>query len=180
MHCILGPLLTVFLLCTALSTQAQGGIRLVLFNAEPVVEGFGISAHYGMGYDHDLNERLSYALLARFDIETDSYAFNYRSAYHFSDNDRGSFYMGPSVGVRKFTEDGGPLLIPIGLQVGVRGGLERFFADVYAGFRYNIGSGKPIPEPGSPQGLSAVPVAYVLGLDIGWGWAGSSKKGNYR
>ena len=64
--------------------------------------------------------------MARIDLDNNSIVVNYRSAYHFSDNDRGSFYFGPSVGVRKFSEDGAPLLIPVGLRMGVRGGLARF------------------------------------------------------
>jgi hypothetical protein len=166
-----------FLLCVAASTLvAQGGVRAIVYDFENLTEGNSISQQYGIGYDHDLNERLSTALAAR--MGPNSYMFNYRSAYHFSDNDRGSFYMGPSVGVRKFRDDG-PLLVPVGMQVGVRGGLERFYADLYAGFRYNIGNGQATSEPGVPE-ISVVPVGYYFGLGLGWGWAGGGKKGTYR
>lgn len=37
--------------------------------------------------------------------------------------------------------DGSGTLIPIGMRMGVRGGLEGFYADLYIGGHYNVGGG---------------------------------------
>ncbi|MCB0769736.1 MAG: hypothetical protein KDC00_04950 [Flavobacteriales bacterium] len=166
--------------CVVTLACAQGGIRLIVYNYEPLFEGGSLAAHYGIGYDHDLNERVSSAWTARLDPGNDSYVLNYRSAYHFSDNDRGSFYFGPSVGVRRFTVEGSPTLMPVGLRAGVRGGLERFYADLYAGFQYNAGSGKSFSETGQYAGVDLRAATYTIGLDFGWGWARNTRKGAQR
>ena len=59
---LLRSAIAVFLLCAMHAVHAQGGLRLVLYNFEPVLEKDGLSPHYGIGYDHDLNERMSSAL----------------------------------------------------------------------------------------------------------------------
>ena len=172
-------LFAALLVCAVASVYAQGGMRLIVYNYEPVFEDAGLVAHYGIGYDHDLNERVSSAFSFRLAPEIDSYVVNYRSAYHFSDNDRGSFYFGPTVGVRTFTGGDGPTLVPIGLRMGIRGGLERFFADVYAGFQYNAGAGKPVSDADGAD-VSANAATYVIGFDVGWGWAKKTPKGSYK
>jgi hypothetical protein len=63
--------------------------------------------------------------------------------------------------------------------MGIRGGLERFFADVYAGFQYNAGAGKPVSDADGAD-VSANAATYVIGFDVGWGWAKKTPKGAYK
>ena len=147
----------------------QGGIRLILWNYEPLDRGaFSGADHYGIGYDHDLTERTSMAVQARINSGADTWVVNYRSAFHLADNSGPSTYLGPMIGLRRVNLSTDPqTLIPIGFRVGVRGGLERFFADLHAGFVLNMGAGNVKPEAGYP----AIPGAtYCVGLDLGWGW----------
>jgi hypothetical protein len=54
--------------------------------------------------------------------------------------------------------------IPIGLRLGVRGGLQGFFGEVYAHIGYAIGSGAVLPE------LNTTPLFMSVGVGLGGGW----------
>ncbi|MBK7483178.1 MAG: hypothetical protein IPI72_10650 [Flavobacteriales bacterium] len=72
----------------------------MLWNYEPVLKygsGVELDTHLGLGYDHDLEKRLSYGVQLRYALESGSFVLTYHSAFHFSDNDNGSFYLGPIV-----------------------------------------------------------------------------------
>ncbi len=151
--------------------QAQGGIRVIPWSYEPLVEGGSIEAHFGLGYDQDLNERLSLLLTARLTVDA-GWVVNYRSAFHFSDNGSSSFYMGPTIGVRSVGDTDRATIFPAGLRFGLRGGLERFYADLYAGVHVNLGANRTVmlAYDNWPQDLRTT--SFCFGLDLGWGWAG--------
>lgn len=100
--------------------QAQGGIRVTPWNYEPLFEGpSGWAAQYGIGYDRDLNEGLS--LNVGFLLVSEGgWMATYRSAFHVSDNDASSFYLGPTVALRSVAEHGGEMVFPVGMRFGVR------------------------------------------------------------
>jgi hypothetical protein len=165
------PLFLLLLLSMATAAWAQGGIRVIVYNFEQVMDGGDLEQHFGLGYDQDLDERLSLNFSAR--ISDDTWAMNYRTAYHFSDVESTSFYFGPTVGVRSIssTRDN-LLLVPVGLRMGVRGGLAKFYMDAYAGIGYNIGSGKPLTEGARNYAIQA---PFCFGVDFGWGWEGDPR-----
>lgn len=148
--------------------QAQGGVRLIFWDYVSMGERNWANG-FGVGYDHDMNERLSLGVQARALAGNGAkWSFDYRSAYHFSDNDAGSFYLGPQVSVMSYeTADGNKTLIPLGMRCGVRGGLERFYADLFAAVHYAAGANDLVDtEMGRP--LKAA--SFSLGLHMGWGW----------
>jgi hypothetical protein len=154
---------------------AQGGIRVPTYNAEMM--GKELRLPLGIGFDHDLNERMSILLTARaiFGGFKEEFSVDYRSAYHFADNSSSSFYMGPVIGVRKTLGQGGALTLPMGLRMGVRGGLDRWYGDLYAGFQYRpFLSGTYIQSDNYSwqREVRRLPVGLYAGLDIGFGWEG--------
>ncbi|MEX1133087.1 MAG: hypothetical protein WEC15_07690 [Flavobacteriales bacterium] len=155
------------LLCAGTS-HAQGGIRAIFFNVEPVSTGINTDfVHYGLGYDHDLNDRLAMGVQMRYSAGATSWVMTYHSHYHFSDNESSSFYMGPNIGFRSV--DGSATLIPIGMRMGVRGGLEGFYADLYVGGHYNVGGGgRAVVEEVGATDLRTL--SFCGGIDIGIGW----------
>lgn len=157
------------LVSLCISAQGQGGIRAIIWNGEPILAGTNPDMlHYGLGFDHDLNDRQSMNVSAR--ISRTGWVVSYMSAFHFSDNQSSSFYMGPTLGLRQITTGDGATRIPVGLRVGVRGGLERFYADLYAGYRVDvIGKDVVIGENAMPMDIRRS--SFMVGLDLGWGWA---------
>jgi hypothetical protein len=164
----------ILLLLWGGNANAQAGIRGIFWNIEPITARLGEDAfNYGIGYDHDMNDRLSLGLSLRVIPSIQGWVVNYRSAYHFSDNESGSFYMGPTIGLRSLGTYGTQL--PVGMRMGVRGGLERFYADLYIGGLYIIGGSSPI---GGSESVGAVDLrtgTVWVGLDLGWGWTGKMK-----
>ncbi|MBL0045386.1 MAG: hypothetical protein IPP33_13645 [Flavobacteriales bacterium] len=108
----------------------SSGIRFIFPEFTKVYSGKSMwkSYQFGMGYDHDFNDRISMGLDAVIDlgrvtesdsrpfevpyagltaeyISTDRFiAFTYRTAYSFSDNSEASLYVGSYFGVRAFTQ----------------------------------------------------------------------------
>lgn len=160
----------VLLLMTAGTSFAQGGIRWILLNYEPVFKGMeGDMVHMGLGYDHDVNERLSYGIDLRHSFDSESWVGTYRSRFHFSDAGSTSVYFGPSIGVRSIAARRSKVLVPLGLRLGLRGGLENFFGDIYAGVIYNAGHKGDVLF--AEDFIYTIrPVTFSVGLDIGWGW----------
>ncbi|HRH68064.1 MAG TPA: hypothetical protein PLB89_01025 [Flavobacteriales bacterium] len=99
---MLEAICTTAMLLSCTGSCAQGGVRLILWNYEPIysTQGYGDVQHIGVGYDQDLNERLSFGVQGRTTFDGHSWVINYRSAYHMADNTSGSVYFGPTVGVR--------------------------------------------------------------------------------
>jgi hypothetical protein len=157
------------LLLATTSAYGQGGVRLIIWNVESVeVDGF--ESHYGLGYDHDLNKQLSLGVNLRYALNTESLILNYRSAFHFSDNDRASFYLGPTVGMRFFRESGYGVQVPLGFRMGVRGGLEYFYADLYVGAQYSLGASGAVLSDDGFNSLDLRKGSFGGGLDLGFGW----------
>lgn len=150
--------------------HAQGGIRAIFFNNEPVSTGFNADfLHYGLGYDGDLNDRLAMGVQMRYSPGASSWVVNYHSHYHFSDNESTSFYMGPNIGIRSIGGSESAILVPVGMRMGVRGGLEGFYADLYLGGHYNVGGGGPaVLEDVGATDLRTL--SFCAGVDLGIGW----------
>ncbi|HEY0976634.1 MAG TPA: hypothetical protein VGE21_04120 [Flavobacteriales bacterium] len=144
----------------------------------------GLDVAFGLGSKESINLGGSSSGL----LEVNTLSFIYRSAYCFSSNeDRTAGYFGPFVGYTRASSDlriydqgfspttitSARTLIPVGLRVGVRGGLRGFYGDVYcsAGYRFNAGS--PLFDG---TGLPAVDNAtlrnlvFSFGIALGGGW----------
>ncbi|MGV3638768.1 MAG: hypothetical protein ACO1NQ_14090 [Flavobacteriales bacterium] len=165
------PLLTAAYLSVP-DANAQGGVRIIFWDYE--FYGGEVLPGYGLGYDHDLNDRLSLGIQARFSGPT--LQLDYRSAYHFADNDRGSFYMGPQIGLRSFVEEEA-IVLPLGFRAGVRGGLRGFYADLFAGVSYAIGEQASVVLDRSVNDDPSIPspLTFNLGLHMGIGWDGPDR-----
>jgi hypothetical protein len=116
---------------------------------------------------------MSVGITLRRSILTPSTVVNYRSAFHFSDNESTSFYMGPSAGLLKFRSGGYAMQIPVGYRIGVRGGLERFFADLYVGGSYILGATGQVSAADGTGMADLRKLTFCVGLEMGWGWAGA-------
>jgi len=161
-------LMTAALLLVSGATAAQSGIRFILLTVEPITVGLGNDAFgYGLGYDHDLNDRLSWGLSMRLVPSIEAWMLTYRSAYHFVDTGSRSFYLGPTLGVRSLLDKG--MQVPMGMRMGVRGSLENLYADFHVGVQYIAGaSGRVSPDFRGEVGLRQNSIC--VGLDIGLGW----------
>lgn len=161
-------------LCVRGRATAQSGVRVHLYNAFIVAnEPRQLGIVLGLGYDHDLSRSLAFGIDAdyvvgafRDDDERDGHAYqlNYR-AYYLTGNPGGSsFYIGSRLGLRRYSfyEDV-TWSCPVGLRIGVRGGLEKFFADLFLELGAQAGGTTP-----SGASLSG-PEAHI-GVDIGFGW----------
>lgn len=122
---------------------------------------------WGLGYDHDLSERISFVVSAMYYEGTGDLELAYRSNYHFSSNDAGSFYLGPNAAVRMNGVAG--VGVPNGLHMGVRGGLRGFYVDLFAGVRYRIGDKEVKPGEYFPE-RSVPDLLFTGGLHFGPGW----------
>ncbi len=154
--------------------QAQaGGIRLILWNYELMYtsEGGDEAQHFGIGYDQDLTDRTSFGVKFRVPIYGGGWVLNYSSAFHFSSTENGSFYMGPNIGFRSLPGEGTSSVLPLGFRIGVRGGLERFYADLHAGYVYNVGGNGQVFIDDSSQPYDLTKNSFCFGLDLGWGWS---------
>lgn len=68
-----------------------------MINADPVSTGINSDfVQYGLGYDHDLNDRLAMGLQMRYSIGAASWVVTYHSHFHFSDNGSSSFHIVPT------------------------------------------------------------------------------------
>lgn len=158
------------------ATHAQTGVRLLLWDYALATEG-GIrgSQTVGFGLDHDVSERGSIGLDLKMGIgEGGGWGAYYRSAYHVSDNENASFYLGPTLGFARIGEDDPVTVVPLGFRMGVRGGLEGFYADLYGGVISNLGAGSAV-STGDGEVTDTSGLLLVLGLNIGFGWAGSGR-----
>ena len=169
----IGPLIAFTIASSAI---AQGGVRLIVWNYEPIFAegGFDRMSHIGVGFDHDLNDRLSMGLDGRIGLaySANSWVVEYRSAFHFADTESASAYFGPTLGVRSISGEDAKTVVPLGFRIGVRGGLERFYADLYAGVKYYVGgSGRVTLNDGAGE-VDLRSGTFCVGLDLGWGWEG--------
>jgi len=166
-------IILVALVLNSGALSAQGGIRAIFWDLEKAGEAQWVSA-YGLGYDHDLNKRLSLAAQFRYgsDGTAGHFQFDYRTAYHLADNDATSFYLGPQIGVRSYLSGVEGTVVPLGMRMGVRGGLKGYFADLFAGVYATLGAtGLTRPLLDRPR-YELAPVSFAIGLHMGIGWGG--------
>ena len=168
MRSALPLLFLVVSLFSASKVLAQGGVRAIFWDYMSLGPNNWASG-LGLGYDQDLNDRLSLGIQGRILLSNEAkWSVSYRSAYHLADNDEASFYIGPQVAVMSYeTRNGNSTLVPIGMRCGVRGGLERFYADIFAAVNYTIGA-SGVELTSRDPALSASLIE--IGLHMGWGW----------
>jgi hypothetical protein len=205
--------------CASTTTlRAQWGIRYILPQTETVTQaGLGDLWLIGLGADFDLSDRTScgvdlifdtnwndygkdrrsttttyYGSSAYYSEKLKVYGLQYRSQFHFSDNDRTSVYVGSTLGIRYLRQtvtgdvytnsssnsgnydtviaSGNGVLVPIGLRLGLRGGLEGGYADLYVGVGYALGSSGSLANAPYVDDRSEVsPLNLQIGLALGFG-----------
>lgn len=141
----------------------------------------------GLGYERDLTQRIGFGVELRYVGGEDGKGYEalYNARYFTSDNGYTAFYLGTFLGVqrahgtystRTITTGGivmydeksyAHLQMPVGLRMGVRGGLEGFFAEAFFQVGYAIGAGGE-EYPGSSYSYD--PLFVGLGFSIGAGW----------
>ena len=84
----------------------------------------------------------------------------YRAQFHFADNGSGSLYMGSTVGLRYirqtiaeesygsrptgYYEQAKKVVVPVGVRLDFRGGLDDAYGDVYLGANYALGGNRAL------------------------------------
>jgi hypothetical protein len=120
------------------------------------------------------------------------FGVQYRSQFHLMDNDGGSIYLGPTIGLRFITqrinyfeevqgafstfsrevntEEKG-MTMPAGLRIGYRGVLDGGYADVHFAVGTNIGSSEPFTDLRFLVEESMPTTTFFqVGLSYGIGW----------
>ena len=177
-------LLAAVLLSSASAAWAQAsGFNLNIFYGHGLLKGektidWG-GAGGSLGYHHDFGPRFGLAFtvgIAGDDLGASSVEGIYSAKYFFSDNDETAVYLGSFIGVQSIkatdtnpTVKASKVQVPIGLQTGVRGGLDGFFGELFLQAGYNLGSGNFYPT--SEGMVKTSPLYFSLGLGIlGFGW----------
>ena len=172
------PLLTAALLVLATRASAQSGIRLVLWHFEGVTDN-DITAMYGLGFDRDLNDRVSLACEVIGTPDASVITMRYRSAFHFTEiDDGGSGYFGPMVALSAIDlNTGSGVLFPLGARLGFRGTLPGVYMDIYGGYQVQAGAGALNKTPeGVRYGTDIAPFSYMFGIDFGFGVSRGRKR----
>ena len=125
----------------------------------------------GYDHDHDLSRSLAYSVDADYltvafldDDETDGEALqpHHRAFTLTGGPDACSFYFGSRLGARRYSFlDDVTWSCPVGLRIGVRGGLEKFFADLFLELVAQAGGT-------TPSGASRSGPEAHIGVDIGF------------
>lgn len=182
--------------------RAQSAVRFVApYDFTKGLNDLGVAnIQYGLGFDHDLNDHLAFGADVIYRVEGTSkwsgigrppsdlsgWDVQYRSYYLLGDHERTSFYMGSWIGVRttKYVigqtlsngsyvrDEGSTISVPVGVRIGMRGGLEGFFGDLFVAFGYAIGGSVPTERYGM-DGFIREPLSgpeFRAGLNFGIGW----------
>lgn len=154
----------------------------------------------GLAYQQDLDHRFGVALdffygTHGYDpVLERSYDLIYSAKYFTSDNDDAtSFYLGTFFGLQSIkatveeeipnssgytsyrTSDHGKLQFPLGIRVGVRGGLDGYFGELFAQAGYAVGNGT-IYHSSDGVTVATTPLYFTLGFSfLGVGWDHRSK-----
>ena len=182
--------------CTATAWSQASGFNLNIFYGHGLLKGekaidWG-GAGGSLGYHHDLSSRFGLALnvgIAGDNLGASSVEGIYGAKYFFSDNDETAVYIGSFIGVQSLkasvseyvstnpngafnyrTIEASKLQVPVGLQLGLRGGLDGFFGELFIQAGYAIGSGD-FYSISPNETVKTSPLYFSLGLGLlGFGW----------
>ena len=187
-------LMMVLFSWTAAAWSQASGFNLSGILAHSLVKGEkfinGNATAIGLAYHHDLGPRFGLALSYNFAFDETAKAneFIYSARYFFSDNDESAVYAGTFIGVQSMksqvteyfpSSTGGysssrnfeatKLQVPIGVQLGVRGGLDGYFGELFVQTGYAIGNG--ILYSINTETATTTPLYFGIGFSfIGFGW----------
>ncbi len=159
------------------------------------------------GVDHDVNERgslgLDYAISidlfgagqegesgtyqgnnVYYNLSSRAQGLTLRSAYHFSDNDEGSFYFGPFAGFRTVEyqvrpdnfgnslrdDTGTSTLFNLGFKFGYRNALDAFYNDIHFGYGTTFGNLDLVKAPYLNNKDVLKRGFFLVGYSWGIGW----------
>lgn len=117
------------------------------------------------------------------------YGAQYRAQYHFADNSKGAMYLGSTFGLRYirqtiaedpvntisssyqgYFEQANGVVVPVGLRLGFRGGLEDGYGDVYVGVNYAIGGDRALSDaPFLVEDSELSGIIFQIGFAAGFG-----------
>lgn len=157
------------------------GINLLFEYRGPNVrtDGTGrIDVGYGLSFQHDFKRRIGMGITGLISGDSDlGIEVLYDSKFFVADNQDGtSGYIGSFIGYQSLRYSAGPVeltrgQVPIGLQVGVRGGLPGYFAEVKVKVGYNLGNGE-LDVEGTSSEVSTAPLYWGVGISyLGIGWS---------
>ena len=177
-----------------LSVGQSSGFNFTIAYAHALVKQDKITAApsstFGLAYQQDLDRRFGAAF--DFFYGNDEYGIKayegiYSAKFFTSDNDATAFYLGtflgvqylkasiqegisnPSGGTTYRTLESSKVQLPIGLRMGVRGGLDGYFAELFAQVGYAIGNGKLYTTNG--ETVASSPLYFGVGFSfLGFGW----------
>ncbi|MBS1941478.1 MAG: hypothetical protein JST38_11460 [Bacteroidetes bacterium] len=147
-----------------------------------------LASGLGLAYQQDFEPRFGMALDLNYRMDNvDVHAVDgiISAKYFTSDNDATAFYIGSFFGIQSLKatsreyaspgigsavmKDHTKLQFPIGLRAGVRGGLDGYFAELFAQAGYMIGNGQLYTSEG--EQVSTSPVFLSIGFSfLGFGW----------
>ncbi len=110
-----------------------------------------------------------------------AYELIYSAKYFTADNDATACYIGSFIGVQSISGtslhtsgisasgDFSRVQVPIGLRVGVRGGLDGYFGEIFTHVGYAIGNGELVST--SSGKVNSAPLFFGVGFSfLGFGW----------
>lgn len=176
-------LLAAALVVGTFTVQGQAsGLNLLLEYRNADVrdeDGGSLGAAFGLSFQRDLRDRLGMGITFLYSpADAPGMELQYDSKYFTSGNDVTAFYVGSFLGVQRITssvyngssaEDVSRIHVPIGLQMGVRGGLPGYFAELRFKLGYRIGHG----TIGEGRFANDVSEPLYVGLTLsylGFGW----------
>lgn len=194
MHRLGGAL---FLCATATFAHAQAsGFNVTVAYGHGLVQHAKfegeVSTAVGLAYQHDFSQRFGIGLDAvlgfdRTNTSDRSYEGIYSAKYFFSDNEGTTGYIGTFIGVQSLKADvtehvaTGPgyysiqhvkaskIQVPVGIRMGLRGGLDRYFGELFIQAGYALGNGKFYKADGVI--VKTTPLYFSVGGSfLGFGW----------
>ncbi len=187
----------LFLCATATTAHAQAsGFNVTVAYAHGLIqhdvfEG-ETSPAVGLAYQHDLSQRFGIGLEAvlgfdGFNSAVRSYEGIYSAKYFFSDNEGTTGYIGSFIGVQSLkaevtdhvlgsngysiprTVEASKIQVPIGIRVGLRGGLDGYFGELFVQAGYALGNGILYKADGDI--VKTTPLYFSVGGSfLGFGW----------
>ena len=161
--------------------------------AHAQASGFNVTVAYAHGlFQHDLSQRFGIGLevvlgFDRFTSDVRSYEGIYSAKYFFSDNEGTTGYIGSFIGVQSLkaevteyvlgsngystprTVTASKIQVPIGIRMGMRGGLDGYFGELFVQAGYALGNGILYKADGDI--VKTTPLYFSVGGSfLGFGW----------
>lgn len=158
------------------SLGLEHSFTIGLFNGEDATSNYTYYDDYSVSYIYDARSSVT----------------QLRSSYFLTDNGNAGAYVATTIGIRMVELEVDPYevydsygrsdpswavretatatLIPIGVRLGFRSGLEGFYQDIYAGVGLTLGDRELVSAPYAEEDLTMKSLFIQLGYAWGIGW----------